>query len=312
MLPHGAGSLVPRGAGGHPACGGTPLGLSRVRCLAVLALTAALLLHGATISGAHGSHAERERETSERIAKAPRDPLNYVERADVYREAGHLAEAEADLARAAALAPDHPAVMLLAAQLRLDRKDPAAAGRILDSLLARDPRNAKARSLRADALETEGRVSEAAQQLERSITDTEQPAPDQYLRLARLLTASRPPDSAGAVRALERGVARLGPAPGLVGRRVELALAMGRAEEALAWHDRLRPFMQSDPAWLVRRGELLEVSRRTLEALAAYTAALEAIEALPPRRRAARVDAGLEAEVRAKLHRSTPSHKESP
>jgi len=303
---------MPGGPGGHPTCDGMPVVVRRVGALAALGLAAAVLLLWPATSRAHGSHSERERETSERIARDPRDPVNYVERAEVYREAGHRAEAEADLARATALAPEHPAVVMLAAKLRLDRKEPAAAGRILDALLARDPGNGRARSLRADALEAEGRVAEAARQLERAIADTDPPAPDQYLQLARLLVASRPPDSARAVRTLERGIDRLGPAPGLIARRVELALALGRFDEALSWHDRLRPFMESDPVWLVRRGELLEVSRRTLEALAAYTAALEAIEALPPRRRAALVAAGLEADVRTRLHRSSPGRMESP
>jgi tetratricopeptide (TPR) repeat protein len=283
---------------------------ARVRV--AVAVVAALLCAGAAITQAHGSHSEREHDATELIARTPSDPVNYLERAEVYREVGRLDDAEADLARAATLAPGHPAVVLLGARLDLDRGAAAAADHALDALLARHPRNGEARALRADALAAEGLTREAARQLDLALADLPRPTPEHYLQLAAWQAGGRPPDLSRAAKTLERAIDQLGPAPALIERRVALAVTLGRADDAVAWHDRLQPFMGSEPAWLARRGELLDASRRSMEALAAYTSALEAIEALPSRRRAALAGTGLEAEIRARLKHTSPGRMESP
>lgn len=277
-----------------------------------VALVAVALCAGAALAHAHGSHSAREHDATALIARTPGDPVNYLERAEVYREVGRLAEAEADLARAAALAPGHPAVVLLGARLRLDRGDAGGADRMLDSLLVRHPRNGESRALRAEALAARGRTREAASQLEVAIGDLYRPTPEHYLQLAGWQADAPPQGLERAAKTIEGGIGRLGPAPALVDRRVALAVKLGRAEEAVAWHDRLQPFMGSEPTWLARRGELLDASRRSMEALAAYTAALEAFEALPSRRRATLAGTGLEARIRARLHQPPPGRMESP
>ena len=262
----------------------------------------------ATSSG-HADHGERIARSSERLAGRPLDVCLLLERADLYRRVGRRSEAQADLASAASLAPGEPAVAALRARLALDAGDAGSALGVLDSLLSRRPHDGEARALRAEALEAGGRNGEAADELERALPDLARRTPEHYLFLARLLSASDPTQSDRAERALARGIEALGPAPALIERAVELELSRGRATAALVWHDRLAPFAGSNPAWMARRGDLLEAAGRRMEALAAFTRALEAIEALPPRRRAAPATAELEVAIRSRLHGTTPNER---
>jgi tetratricopeptide (TPR) repeat protein len=271
----------------------------------------ALLLAGvwSATSRGHAGHDERLARSSERLATRPADARLLLERADLYRRAGMRAEAAADLARAASLAPRDPSVAVLRARLALDARDARTACDVLDSLLERAPRHGEARALRADALDALGRNGEAADELERAIPDLRRPTPEHYVLLARLLCATEPPQAARAERALVRGIEALGPAPALIERAVELELARGRPTAALVWHDRLAPFAGSNPAWNARRGELLQAADRPLEALAAFTHALEAIEALEPRRRAAPATVELEAGIRSRLRGTSQNER---
>ena len=273
-------------------------------------MAVATQIFGFETSRGHGTHDERLAVSSHEMAQRPRDPGPLLERAQVYREIGHRAEAEADLARAEALAPGLPRIALLRAQIHMDAREVGAAQAILDSLLERSSRNGEARALLAEALAAEGKTAQAATELERAIGDLEQPEPEHYLRLARLLAASEPLPRKREKSAIARGVERLGPAPALVDLAVELEMSQGRPDSALSWHDLLQPFMGTGPAWLARRGELLEAGGRKWEALAAFTAALEAIEALPARRRNTPETKALEAATRSRLRTLKPGRME--
>ena len=260
------------------------------------------------IARAHGTHEERLEAATARIEEEEGEGIEsagaYLERANLYRRSGQWSEAWADLAQAAARNPTLPEVGLLRAMILMDSGAMRAAAPVLDSLLERHPYMGEARVLRSMTLEAEGRPLEAARELDRAVGDLACPGPDHYLRLARLLMAADPPEPVRALEALERGVVRLGPTPALVDQAVELELARGEPEAALRWHDRLRPFMEFDPVWLSRRGDLLVAAGQRWAALAAYTAALEGIEALPPARRATSATQGLEARLRSELNTS--------
>ena len=278
----------------------------------VAALVAvALLTTCPTPARAHDPLSERLERADKEVSKHPSDARLVLRRAELYREAGRLGDARADVARATILAPGLPEVALLRGRLRLDGGEPQAARAEMDALLARHPRMAEGRVLRSEALEAEGRIGEAADDLERALDDLVLASPDHYLRLARLLAGTDPPQREREENALRLGIDRLGPTPALVAEAVELELARGNPGAALQWHDRMEPFRKSDPSWIARRGELLEAAGQKLEALAAYSAALDAIEALPKARRMARATRELGAAMRSRLRGATHTRGEA-
>jgi tetratricopeptide (TPR) repeat protein len=87
-----------------------------------------------------------------------------------------------------------------------------------------------------------------------------------------------------ALTALEAGLARIGPAVSLELAAVDLEVELGRYEAALARLDRLLGRTAVSPAWVVRRGEVLERAGRPAEARAEYARALALIDARETRR----------------------------
>ena len=81
---------------------------------------------------------------------------------------------------------------------------------------------------------------------------------------------------------------------------IDLEEQLGRHEAALRRIDRLIAQSPRNPAWLARRGELLERMGETAEAKASYAKALAAIEARPAAQRSQRT-AALERRLRAAL-----------
>ena len=86
---------------------------------------------------------------------------------------------------------------------------------------------------------------------------------------------------ADAIRILDAGMARIGPAHTLQTRALELEEAAGRIDDALRRLQRIADLSERKEMWLKRRGDLLARAGRTAEARAAYAAALAAIAALP-------------------------------
>src|SRR5690606_27991547 len=75
---------------------------------------------------------------------------------------------------------------------------------------------------------------------------------------------------ADAVEALDAGIARLGPIPALQLPAVELEVWLDRPAAALARLERLIAREGRNPAWLVRRAEILARAGRAAAARAAY------------------------------------------
>lgn len=278
------------------------VGIRVWECLAFAALLVQIALP--SIALAHGSHEDRLRGSSARIAKNPGDPRAFLERAQLYREVGRHEEALADLARAAALAPGLPEVALLRARLHMDAGLANEALLAMDTLIVGHGHLGEARRIRALALEQLDRRSEAADEHERALERLEHASPDDYIHVAGLLATLEPRTREREQAVLERGIERLGPAPAMVARVVELEQERGRLEQALRWHDRLRPPRGPDPEWLARRGELLDAAGRRLEAEAAWTSALYMIQALPASRRSAPATKALEAKLLGRLRPS--------
>ena len=105
------------------------------------------------------------------------------------------------------------------------------------------------------------------------------------------------------LRGLDEGIRRLGPLVTLELPAIELELRAGRYDRALARLEQVSSQSPRKETWLARRGEILELANRAPEALAAYSACLEAVEILPPDRRRTAAMTELTERVRSAMSR---------
>lgn len=108
-------------------------------------------------------------------------------------------------------------------------------------------------------------------------------------------------DRDAAVQLLAEAVQTLGAVPSLVLQALELELATGRFDDALARVDTLRKIWPLPEPWHARRAAILAQAGRLDEARAEWRALLAHIESLPPTRRASDAVQSVEAEARAAL-----------
>lgn len=209
------------------------------------------------------------------IAAAPGDADLYVQRGELYARHEVWDLAEANYLRAAELAPNHPRLDRVRGELELATNHPAAARAHLDAALAREPRDPESLVLRARALVALKLPKLAVADFNAALPLIATPPPELYLERATLL----PP--AEAIRTLDEGIERLGPAVTLNLRALALEESLGRIDDAVARLDRLAEQSERRETWLKRRGDLLARAGRGREARAAYVSALAAIATLP-------------------------------
>jgi len=210
-----------------------------------------------------------------RIAAAPADAELYVQRGELYARHAVWDLAEANYLVAAELDPAHPRLPRVRGALALATGHPDEARVFFDTALARDVHDAEVLVLRARAQAALGARPAAAADLQRALDLIAQPSPELFLELAALL------DPAAAIRCLDAGIERLGPALTLHLRALDLEESLGRTDAALARLDQLTAQSERRETWLKRRGDLLARAHRDRDARAAYVAALAAIATLP-------------------------------
>lgn len=220
----------------------------------------------------------------DRPASARDAVTHLLHRAGIARAEGRLPEAEALLDRAWRRAPESPAVARCRAQLALDLDRPADA---LAALAVADS-DARVPWLRADALARLGRTREAASLMDSMLARTPESRPEQVLARVALALARPEEGAAAALVHLDAGLRRRPGAWELIARALDLELAAGRHDAALARVDRLLVFSPERPTLLERRGDILAAAGRTYEAREAWSRALEAIEDRGLRREAER------------------------
>jgi predicted Zn-dependent protease len=240
-----------------------------------------LLLTGMTLIGArsaeaHLGHAVERAALDALIAEVPDNVDLYLRRAADREEHREWAAAAADLRRAAELAPDSPRVLLPLARVYLGADRPRDARAPLETVLALTPRDAEAFVLRARVGLRLGEIAAAHADYSTAIELLAEPSPGLFLERAAL-----PVESTLALRGLDEGLARLGPAAPLLERALALELRLGRVDAALARLDALAANAERREVYLKRRGDILAVSGRAAEARDAYLAALAAVRALP-------------------------------
>lgn len=266
-------------------------------------LIASLLL--ATVPArSHGDDQQVLEALTDELAKGPNTDL-LIRRGELYRHLAQWQSAESDFAAAAQLDPNLHALDFFRARLLLEAGAPARAQIFIDRYVARVPDEPEGRFLRGEIDAALERPAAAATHFAEGIRRSPRPRPEHFIRRAQLLSAVSPHDQSEALAALDEGIARLGPVVSLLEPAIELELARGDFNGALA---RIATAMAHTPrreAWLVRQADLLVKCARPADAIAAYRAALVAIEELPERYRSTAPVEQLVRDARASLERLT-------
>ena len=255
---------------------------------------------------AHGPLHEQIAALSARIERDPLDARLYLRRGELYGHHGETEAALADFDRAKRLDPALIAVDLSRGKLLFLAGRLAEARVALDGFLAAQPDDPDALSTLARTHAGLGRPGEAVEDYTRAIRAREkrgQALPDDYLERARVEAGRGGEHALEALRGLDEGLARLGPLVSLELYAIELELAAGRRDAALARLEAVAAQSPRKEPWLLRRAEILERAGRAADARLAYEQAAGAIDALPSRHRRTRATLELESRVREGLAR---------
>ena len=231
------------------ACGRAPL------CVAA---TVAAVLWCAGPLPAHVGSDLRLAALNERIAAAPRDPALYLARGEIHRVRREWTRALADYDRAAGLDPGNSAADLCRGRMWLEAGQAGRARASLARFLQRRPAHVAGRVLFARALAATGAHLAAARQLAEAIRRDPNPVPEHYLERAAALAAAGPGHHEEALRALDDGIAKLGPLVTLELAAIDLELAAGNKPAALRRLDRIAAQSERQEPWASRRAEILE------------------------------------------------------
>jgi tetratricopeptide (TPR) repeat protein len=233
------------------------------------------------------------------IAASPAEASLYLERGELYAKHEDWITAEANYLRAAELAPNLPRLELLRGSLALATGALLQARDHFDRALELNPRDAEALIFRS---RTRARLNDrtgAVADLDAGLQLVANPRPELFLERASLLATP-----AEAIRSLDAGMARIGPAYTLQSRALELEEAHGLIDAALARLTSIAAQSERKEMWLKRRGDLLARAGRVREARTAYAEALAAIAMLPKWLR----ESPDTAELIAELARLAPTH----
>ena len=221
-------------------------------------------------------------------AKIKRDPKNaslYLQRGELHRLHRDWSRAAADYDRAARLRPDLNVVDLARGKMFFDSGRLRRAKFSLDRFLTQQPDHYEGLITRAHVLAKIGAHDEAISDFTRALAQSSaNPEPELYLERARV-TAEDANRIDEALSGLDEGIKKLGPLVTLQLAAIELELRRHNYDAALVRLDSVTSQSERKEAWLVRRGEILKLAGREEEARAAFSAALIAIDSLPPEHR---------------------------
>jgi tetratricopeptide (TPR) repeat protein len=245
-------------------------------------------------------------EAREAVQRQPDDPQARLQHARALHLAHHWTAALSELDAAAARGADPHDVGAARAAILFDSGRAPESLRELDRILALRPDASVLIFERGRVLLALGRTDEATDELGRAIAAMPAPRPEHVIaRRDALLSLGRREE---AVTALDEGMSRVGRVASLQLPAIDLEVELGRYESALHRLDELLARSDRNPAWIARRGAILEKAGRTAEARAEYERALAIIDTRSKARRAKAFDdlkRRLETELASASHGET-------
>lgn len=267
----------------------------RTLCLCVLVVTLLPL--------AVSAHEGLPEQIAAITAKIKRDPKNaalYLQRGELFRLHGKWNRADADYQHALRLQPELSIVNLARGNMLFESGRYRQAKIALDQFLRQQPDHVEAFITRARVLAKIGARREAVQDFTRALSLISPQEPELYIERAKVLAGDKRYIQE-ALRGLDDGIARFGPLVTLQLAAIDLEMRRRDYDAALKRLDLITAQSERKETWLVRRGEILSAAGRNEEARAAFSAALVAIESLPPHRRQSRTIATLQLRARTAL-----------
>jgi predicted Zn-dependent protease len=280
----------------------------RLYRLASLLLLAIVILPFPVL--AHIGISEEIEEVTGQLQDDPDAPELYLLRGDLQRLHGHWSEAIADFRTARQLDPgDNVAADLGMGRTYLDQGLYKKALKHLDRALAGQPDNIRGLDARARTFTLLGKPLAAAADYQRAIDSflsPKKPLPGYYFERARAFEAAGVEYFSAALQTLDAGISMLGDLRVLEDYSIELERKRGNYDAALQRLDRVINRSARKEALLMKRGEILIEAGRTLEAEDNFTAARDAIHALPQHRRHSRAVKQMQTDINRHIH--SPDH----
>ena len=235
-----------------------------------------------------------------RIKREPKNAALYLQRGELHRLHRDWARAAADYDRASRLQPTLTIVDLGRGKMFLESRRFQQAKFVLDRFLRQQPRNVEGLVTRGRVLARIGARLEAANDFTEALALAPAPEPELYLERAQVLAGDKRYIQE-ALRGLDEGIKQLGPLVTLELSAIDLELRANNYDAALTRLDAITAQSERKETWLVRRGEILKAAGRHEEARKAFSAAIVAIESLPPERRQSRAITALQLRARSAL-----------
>jgi predicted Zn-dependent protease len=220
---------------------------------------------------------------SEELTKTPETDL-FIQRGELYAHRQEWAKAEADFAAAAQRDPQRLSIAFQRAHALLKMGQPARARPLMDHYLTQKLSQPEAWFLRGEILAALGEADLARADYAEGFQRAPAAGPEQIATWAQLV-AQLPNGQADALAIVDQAVARLGPSAFLLNYAIDLEVARKHYDGALARIDGLLQKTGWPGLLLIRRGDVLAQAGRSVDAVAAYRAALAAIDKLPARNR---------------------------
>jgi predicted Zn-dependent protease len=234
---------------------------------------------------AHGDLHGQILELTQRIEKEPGNPELYLARGELHRAHEEWDAAQADYDFAFALNPKLEVIDFVRGRLFLEANWPISAKIALDRFLSKQGNHVEALVTRARTLrKLESRVA-AARDYTRAIQFTTESRPELYLERAQTLVAEGGPYIKEALQGLDEGIRKLGQLVTLELNAIDIEVTQKQYDGAITRLDAIAAKSPRKETWLARKGDILQLAGRTDDARTAFTAALQAMETLPPGRR---------------------------
>ena len=273
--------------------------LSLGRSARLVASAAFLAITLAMQTPAHEGLHEQIAAVSAEIKREPKNASLYLKRGELHRLHRDWDRAFADYNRAEQLNPRLDEVNFGRGRTYFDADKPQQARIWLDRFLVVRPNHVDALVTRARVLVKLNLSTAAATDYSRVIAQLAKAKPEYYIERAEALVAGGRNDDA--LGGIDQGIRKLGPIVTLQLFAIDLEISRKSYDAALSRLEQISAQSPRKESWLARRGDILLLAGRRDEALQAYKAAIAAIEALPPYRRATKATVELERRVRAAL-----------
>jgi tetratricopeptide (TPR) repeat protein len=264
-------------------------------------LVAAFLFTSSTGFG-HTAIDEQIRSVSIRINEAPTDYTLYLRRANLQRLHRNWDASFADYAKAEEFGPQELTQDLdfYRSRVWFDAGNFKQARQALDRFLEIRPDHYEARLTSARTWVALGNTDAAAKDFTYALKLSENPSPDLYLeRSASLASAGHNDEALDGIR---EAIERLGPIITLVQFAVELEESRNNYQAAQLWIKMLPDAVRNQPRWLMQSGDLHAATEQTDSANKQWSAALEALEALPASRQNVPANISLRDALETRLH----------